>query len=160
MVCTPPGGPSATQTPRRKDQLMQHQHQHEEHEATGLEIAIVGMAARVPGAADIDTFWDNIRKGVESVVHYTAAQLRERGVAQALIDDPHYVKAGVPFDGADLFVGLSGPALTAPEAEAWREAPPRGAILFCRYIEDPSQLAEMCEKLLANPLIEDYEIVG
>ena len=26
-------------------------------------------------------------------------------------------------------------------------------------IEDPGQLAAMCEKLLANPLIEDYEIL-
>ncbi|MGH2942301.1 MAG: phosphoribosylformylglycinamidine synthase subunit PurS [Solirubrobacteraceae bacterium] len=26
-------------------------------------------------------------------------------------------------------------------------------------IEDPSQLPAMCEKLLANPLVEDYEIV-
>ncbi len=26
-------------------------------------------------------------------------------------------------------------------------------------IEDPSQLPKMCEQLLANPLIEDYEIV-
>ncbi|MGI8731574.1 MAG: phosphoribosylformylglycinamidine synthase subunit PurS [Solirubrobacteraceae bacterium] len=26
-------------------------------------------------------------------------------------------------------------------------------------VEDPSQLAQMCEKLLVNPLIEDYEIV-
>jgi phosphoribosylformylglycinamidine synthase subunit PurS len=27
-------------------------------------------------------------------------------------------------------------------------------------IEDPSQLHAMCEKLLVNPLIEDYEIVS
>jgi phosphoribosylformylglycinamidine synthase len=27
-------------------------------------------------------------------------------------------------------------------------------------IEDPSQLAAMCEKLLANPLVEDYEILS
>ena len=27
-------------------------------------------------------------------------------------------------------------------------------------IEDPSQLPAMCEKLLANPLIEDFEIVA
>jgi phosphoribosylformylglycinamidine synthase subunit PurS len=27
-------------------------------------------------------------------------------------------------------------------------------------IEDPGQLPAMCEKLLANPLIEDYEIVS
>jgi len=26
-------------------------------------------------------------------------------------------------------------------------------------VEDPSQLPEMCERLLSNPLIEDYEIV-
>jgi phosphoribosylformylglycinamidine synthase subunit PurS len=26
-------------------------------------------------------------------------------------------------------------------------------------VEDPSQLPEMCQKLLANPLIEDYEIL-
>ncbi len=25
-------------------------------------------------------------------------------------------------------------------------------------VEDPSRLGEMCERLLANPLIEDYEI--
>ena len=27
-------------------------------------------------------------------------------------------------------------------------------------VEDPSRLPEMCEKLLVNPLIEDYEIVA
>ena len=26
-------------------------------------------------------------------------------------------------------------------------------------VEDPDQLESMCEKLLANPLIEDYEVV-
>ena len=26
-------------------------------------------------------------------------------------------------------------------------------------VEDPSQLPQMCERLLANPLIEDYDIV-
>ena len=26
-------------------------------------------------------------------------------------------------------------------------------------VEDPAQLPEICERLLANPLIEDYEIV-
>ena len=25
-------------------------------------------------------------------------------------------------------------------------------------VEDPSRLGEMCERLLANPLVEDYEI--
>ena len=26
-------------------------------------------------------------------------------------------------------------------------------------VEDPEQLQPMCEKLLANPLVEDYEII-
>lgn len=26
-------------------------------------------------------------------------------------------------------------------------------------VEDPAQLEQMCEQLLANPLIEDYEVV-
>jgi phosphoribosylformylglycinamidine synthase subunit PurS len=26
-------------------------------------------------------------------------------------------------------------------------------------VEDPTQLQDICEKLLANPLVEDYEIV-
>jgi phosphoribosylformylglycinamidine synthase len=27
-------------------------------------------------------------------------------------------------------------------------------------VEDPSQLDAMCQKLLVNPLIEDYEVLG
>jgi phosphoribosylformylglycinamidine synthase subunit PurS len=27
-------------------------------------------------------------------------------------------------------------------------------------VEDPAQVPEMCERLLANPLIEDYEVVS
>ena len=26
-------------------------------------------------------------------------------------------------------------------------------------VDDPSEVPEMCERLLANPLIEDYEVV-
>ena len=27
-------------------------------------------------------------------------------------------------------------------------------------VEDPAEIPEMCERLLANPLIEDYEVVA
>jgi phosphoribosylformylglycinamidine synthase len=27
-------------------------------------------------------------------------------------------------------------------------------------VDDPAQVPAMCEKLLANPLVEDYEVVG
>lgn len=72
-------------------------------DATGFEIAIVAMAGRFPGAPDVDTFWDNLHDGVESVVRYTDDELRARGVPEDLLADPGYVKAGVPFEGADLF---------------------------------------------------------
>lgn len=76
---------------------------------TGLEIAIIGMAGRFPGAPDIDTFWRNIRDGVESVTQFTDEQLRARGVPEAQLDDPAYVKAGVVFEGFDQFdAGLFG----------------------------------------------------
>ncbi|WP_046731288.1 hybrid non-ribosomal peptide synthetase/type I polyketide synthase [Streptomyces humi] len=35
--------------------------------AASEQIAVVGMAGRFPGAADIDAFWENLRAGVESI---------------------------------------------------------------------------------------------
>ena len=39
-------------------------------------IAIVGMAGRFPGAADVDQFWANLRDGVESIRPFTDEELR------------------------------------------------------------------------------------
>ena len=44
------------------------QHEDEFPESSGIEIAIVGMAGRFPGAIDIDAFWRNLRDGVESII--------------------------------------------------------------------------------------------
>jgi len=88
----------------------------ESAEPTGLEIAIVGLSGRFPGADDVDAFWRNIQGGVESVSRFTDEQLRERGVPQSLLDDPDYVKAGVMFEGFDQFdAGFFG--YTPREAE-------------------------------------------
>jgi phthiocerol/phenolphthiocerol synthesis type-I polyketide synthase E len=38
----------------------------ETHQDPMLDIAIIGMACRVPGAKNIDEFWHNLRNGVES----------------------------------------------------------------------------------------------
>jgi phthiocerol/phenolphthiocerol synthesis type-I polyketide synthase E len=70
---------------------------------TGIEIAIVGMAGRFPGADDVDALWRNVRDGVESVASFTDAQLRAQGVSQELLDDPAFVKAGTQFKGFDQF---------------------------------------------------------
>lgn len=38
-------------------------------------IAVVGMAGRFPGANDVDTFWDNLTRGVESVQRFDLDEL-------------------------------------------------------------------------------------
>ncbi|MAT96289.1 MAG: hypothetical protein CL608_04030 [Anaerolineaceae bacterium] len=69
----------------------------------GTEIAVVGMAGRFPGAQDIETYWRNLRDGVESITFYTDEELREAGVPEALLRHPNYVKSGAPLDDMDKF---------------------------------------------------------
>ena len=79
--------------------------------ATAGQIAVVGMAARMPGAATLDEFWRNLRDGVESVRRFSAVELRAAGESPALLADPDYVPARPvlayvdQFDAA--FFGLS-----------------------------------------------------
>ncbi|MCV6604520.1 MAG: hypothetical protein OIF34_04385, partial [Porticoccaceae bacterium] len=58
-------------------------------ETAGYDIAIVGMALRVPGANTPEAFWNNLRNGVESVEFYDEAELAERGVNPAQLKNPH-----------------------------------------------------------------------
>jgi len=73
-------------------------------EQEGLEgIAIVGMAGRFPGAADVDAFWRNLCGGVESIRFYTDEELLASGVSPAQLADPSYVKANAALEGVELF---------------------------------------------------------
>jgi acyl transferase domain-containing protein len=38
-------------------------------------IAIIGMNGKFPGAPNLDVYWENLRNGVESVVHFTPEEL-------------------------------------------------------------------------------------
>jgi acyl transferase domain-containing protein/thioesterase domain-containing protein/acyl carrier protein len=67
------------------------------------DIAIVGMAIRVPDAANPQQFWSNLRNGVESVRTYTDEELLAKGVPASALADPHYVKAGIPLQDLDQF---------------------------------------------------------
>jgi acyl transferase domain-containing protein len=66
-------------------------------------IAVIGRAGRFPGAHDVETFWRNLRDGVESIVRYTDDELRAAGVPEALLADPAYVKAGAPLPDMEWF---------------------------------------------------------
>ncbi len=70
---------------------------------TGTEIAVVGMACRLPDAPDVDTFWRNLKEGVESVRLFSEEDLGSRGVSDELLASPDYVRSGVVLDNIDLF---------------------------------------------------------
>ena len=70
---------------------------------SGLEIAIVGMACRFPGASSPEAFWDNLRAGRESIRFFTDEELLAAGVSRAELDQPGYIKASSVVDGIDLF---------------------------------------------------------
>ena len=72
-------------------------------ETTGLEIAIIGMAGRFPGAKNIDEFWRNLRQGKESITFFSDEDLRSAGVEPSLLGDSKYVRAAAVLDGVDSF---------------------------------------------------------
>ncbi|HLP60131.1 MAG TPA: type I polyketide synthase, partial [Candidatus Deferrimicrobium sp.] len=60
---------------------------------TGLEIAVIGMAGRFPGARNISEFWNNLKNGVETITFFSTAELEEAGCDPGLLKNPKYVKA-------------------------------------------------------------------
>ncbi|MFY0623725.1 MAG: SDR family NAD(P)-dependent oxidoreductase [Pelagimonas sp.] len=67
------------------------------------DIAIVGMAAHLPGAADISTYWRNLRDGVSSIRRLSDADLTEAGEDPGLRRHRDYVPFAAPLDDFDLF---------------------------------------------------------
>ncbi|HEY6807004.1 MAG TPA: beta-ketoacyl synthase N-terminal-like domain-containing protein [Pyrinomonadaceae bacterium] len=67
------------------------------------QIAIIGMAVRFPGAASVDTFWRNLRDGVESISFFSEAELIAAGVNPALVSDRNYVRASAVLDDVETF---------------------------------------------------------
>ncbi|WP_299609877.1 type I polyketide synthase [uncultured Tateyamaria sp.] len=67
------------------------------------DIAIIGMAAHLPGADSIEAYWDNLKNGVESIRHYSREELLAAGEAPHLVERPDYVPAAAPLDGFETF---------------------------------------------------------
>jgi iturin family lipopeptide synthetase A len=82
----------------------------------GGAVAVVGMAGRFPGAADVEELWRNLRAGVHSITFFDADELAAAGVEASLLRDPAYVPARGVLEGADGFdAGFFG--FTPREAE-------------------------------------------
>jgi acyl transferase domain-containing protein len=73
------------------------------NEPTGLEIAVVGMAGRFPGAPGVDALWANLRAEVESIRRFSDEELIAAGVPESLRTDPAYVPARGALAEVDRF---------------------------------------------------------
>ena len=73
------------------------------NEATGLEIAVIGMAGRFPGAGSVDEFWENIKNGVESISFFSDEQLKGVGADDQLLANPAYIRGNGLLDGIEYF---------------------------------------------------------
>ncbi|HEU4323142.1 MAG TPA: type I polyketide synthase, partial [Roseiflexaceae bacterium] len=94
------------------------------------DIAIVGMGGRFPGAPDLDAFWDNLARGVESITTFTDAQLRAAGVSPEEFGNKYYVKSGTVVSGADLF---DAPFFNLTPREAAITDPQHRVMLECAW---------------------------
>ena len=73
-------------------------------EETSVEpIAIVGLAVRVPGAADARQFWQNLIDGRESVRWFTREEQLAAGATEADLDNPSWVSAAPVLDQLEYF---------------------------------------------------------
>ncbi|NUB44946.1 SDR family NAD(P)-dependent oxidoreductase [Fertoebacter nigrum] len=106
-----------------------------DQQITETDIAIVGMAAHLPGAGDIAAYWANLRDGVESIRHLTDAELLAAGEDPARMRHRNYVPAAAILDGFEQF-----------DADFFGFSPKEAAIL------DPQhrQFMEVCWEALEN----------
>jgi len=69
----------------------------------GGGVAVVGMACRFPGAPDVESFWENLLAGVESITFFSEAELLAAGVPAAALAAREYVRAKAVIAAPDRF---------------------------------------------------------
>ena len=62
------------------------------------DIAIVGMAAHLPGAASIDDYWHNLRNGLRAIRRLDEEEILASGEDPALLRQPNYVPFAAPLE--------------------------------------------------------------
>lgn len=72
-------------------------------ENTGLEVAIIGMAGRFPGARNVRQLWDNLKNGVESITRFSDEELDDMGITPEVYKRSDYVRAKGRLDHAEWF---------------------------------------------------------
>ena len=67
------------------------------------DLAVVGMAARFPGAANVREFWSNLLHGVESIRDLSEEELVSAGIGVGEYGSPQYVRRAAVLDAMDQF---------------------------------------------------------
>ena len=67
------------------------------------DIAIVGMALRVPGARSVEEFWTNLTAGRESVRTLSEDELTQSGKSSERMHHPNYVRRAADLAGMEAF---------------------------------------------------------
>ncbi|NIM15511.1 MAG: polyketide synthase subunit, partial [Candidatus Aminicenantes bacterium] len=70
---------------------------------TGLEIAVIGMAGKFPGARNLEEFWENLKNGVESFSFFSNEELIGSGISEALLKNPNYIRAYGVIESREYF---------------------------------------------------------
>lgn len=94
------------------------------------DIAIVGMACRFPEADSPEQFWDNLKKGRESMTPLSEAQLTEAGVPRDVFERPTYVRVATPLADVDKF---DAKFFGIPKSEATLMDPQQRILLELSY---------------------------
>jgi acyl transferase domain-containing protein/surfactin synthase thioesterase subunit/acyl carrier protein len=68
-----------------------------------IDIAIIGLSCRFPGAATTEEYWRNLCDGVESVTFFSTQELVAAGVDPTLVAHPSYVKAAPMLRDVEMF---------------------------------------------------------
>ncbi|WP_198019063.1 type I polyketide synthase [Azorhizobium doebereinerae] len=68
-----------------------------------MDIAVIGMAARFPGAETVDALWENLCQGVCSIAPLSVRELKARGIPEAVLKRSDYVRVGAHLSDVHLF---------------------------------------------------------
>ncbi|MFE4108627.1 type I polyketide synthase [Almyronema epifaneia] len=69
----------------------------------GLEIAVIGLSGRFPGAQNVAQFWQNLCDGQESITFFAPEELEASITGTAQVDQANYVRAGGVVADSDRF---------------------------------------------------------
>jgi amino acid adenylation domain-containing protein len=95
---------------------------------TCIDVAIIGMACRFPGAPSISHFWDNLTRGIGSITALSGEDLSS--LPPELVNDPGFVNATGRLENIELF---DAAFFNLNPAEATATDPQQRLMLECAW---------------------------